>query len=86
MTNSQPSGRDLLAPEHRSVEGSKPGVIFLFCFAAFVTAGLGVLFLSQATIGVGLIAVGCFLAIIGRIIQAGAQHTAVMRALKPPQT
>jgi hypothetical protein len=39
---------------------------------------LGALFLSQATMGVGLVAGACFLAIWARILQAGAHHTDVM--------
>ena len=42
-------------------------------FFAIVVAGFGVLSLSQATIGVGLICLGCFIAILARIAQASQQ-------------
>ncbi len=42
----------------------------------------GLLFLSQATSGVGLIAFGCLLGIVARIIQAEAFEK--QRAKKPP--
>jgi hypothetical protein len=44
--------------------------------------GLGFLLASQATSGVGIIAIGIWLAIIGRIAQASAQHEDVMKALQ----
>ena len=41
---------------------------------AVVAALVGMLFLSQATAGVGLVALGCFFAIFTRIAQAHKQH------------
>ncbi|HOW74733.1 MAG TPA: hypothetical protein P5102_00825 [Candidatus Competibacteraceae bacterium] len=35
---------------------------------------VGTLFLSQATIGVGIICIGCFIGILARIAQASAHH------------
>ncbi|WP_158606133.1 hypothetical protein [Simplicispira hankyongi] len=53
--------------------------IFLVILGILVVIG-GILSLSQATLGVGLIAIGCFLAILARLAQAEAQHR---RALPP---
>lgn len=38
----------------------------------------GFLFISEATMGVGVIGFGCGLGILARIAQAGAQHKAAM--------
>jgi hypothetical protein len=45
-----------------------PILLTLSIFAA----GAGLLFLSQATAGVGLVAFGCWLAIVARLVQADA--------------
>lgn len=45
----------------------------LLILAVIVTA-IGFGFLSQATMGVGIIAIGCVLGILARIAQANAQH------------
>ena len=50
-------------------------------FAAFIVT-IGALLLSQATQGVGAIAVGLFLAVIGRVLQARAQHSELMKRLE----
>ena len=42
---------------------------------------VGALSLSQATMGVGIIAIGCFLAILARLAQAEVHH----RALSGPK-
>lgn len=84
-STTQPSGRDLLAPTAPHIEGVRP-ITVLLVLAGCGAVGLGLLFLSEATTGVGLIAAGCFLAIIARIAQASSHHRAVMRAredLKP---
>lgn len=44
--------------------------------------GMGFLVTSQATSGVSVIAIGIWLAIIGRIAQASAQHEDLMKALQ----
>lgn len=53
--------------------------------AYVVLAGLafviGIVFLSNATMGVGAIAAGCFFGIFARIAQADRQHRAVLKAL-----
>lgn len=41
---------------------------------AVLTGAAGLLFLSQATTGVGLIAFGCLLGILGRIAQAAVHQ------------
>lgn len=42
----------------------------LLVIAAFGAAVLGATLLSQATLGVGLIALACFVGIVARIVQA----------------
>lgn len=49
-------------------------VMGLLVLAAVVIAGLGILFLSGATAGVGLIALACLCAILARIAQAAYLH------------
>ena len=51
-----------------------PSSTILLILFGVVLVGLGVLMLSEATRGVGLISAGCFLAIWARILQAGAHH------------
>lgn len=48
-------------------------VVWLMFLAAVSAIG-GLLFLSQATAGVGMIAFGCFLGILGRVAQSHSQH------------
>jgi len=54
--------------------------IFLVILGLLVVLG-GILSLNQVTLGVGLIAIGCFLAILARLAQAEAQH----RKILPPK-
>jgi hypothetical protein len=54
--------------------------IFLVILGLLVVLG-GILSLTQATLGVGLIAIGCFLAILARLAQAEVQH----RKTLPPK-
>lgn len=54
----------------------------LLLLAALVSAGAGVLFLSNATSGVGLICVGCLFGVWARILQAGVHHREVIEALE----
>ena len=49
---------------------SGSGLVAAAVLASAVPVVLGTLALTQATAGVGVIAVGCWLAIIGRIMQA----------------
>ena len=46
----------------------------LLVVVAILAGGAGVMSLSQATLGVGLVAAGCLLAICARITQAHEQH------------
>jgi hypothetical protein len=65
--------------------GDSVGLIALVVFAVLFGLG-GLVFASQATAGVAAIAVGCLLAILARIVQAGRQHEEVMetrRQLSP---
>lgn len=45
-------------------------------FISMVAAAIGFASLSQATLGVGLIALACYLAILARLLQAGRYHHA----------
>lgn len=46
---------------------------------AILAVGYGLLSLSQATLGVGMIAIGCFVAILARLVQAAEHHRALSR-------
>lgn len=56
-----------------------PSSTILLLFLAVVAGGFGLLNLTQATLGAGLIALGCLLGIWARIHQAQAHHRDVMR-------
>lgn len=47
---------------------------------AILAGVVGVFSLSQATMGVGIIALGCLLGILARLAQAEAHQRALMRA------
>lgn len=51
---------------------------------AVVAAFVGLMLMSNATSGVGVIAFACFLLILARITQATEHHNAAMKAQKPP--
>lgn len=55
----------------------------LLLVASFVTTFFGLISLSQATSGVGGIAIGCLLAIVARIAQAGHHHKKLLEQLEP---
>lgn len=57
----------------------------VFVLAAIGLALLGSNWLTQATLGVGVIALGIFVAVLARIIQAGAAHAHVAALLKAQQ-
>lgn len=57
--------------------------VILVIFACIV-AMLGLLLMSQATAGVGVIGVACLLAILARLAQAQHHHQEAMRALHRP--
>lgn len=46
----------------------------------------GVLMLSQATLGVGLICVGCLSGILARIVQATVDHQQILERLRATET
>lgn len=46
----------------------------LLVIIAILAVVFGVLSLSQATMGVGIIAIGCFIAILARLAQAAEHH------------
>lgn len=48
---------------------------------AIIAGVIGVLMLSEATSGVGLVCLGCLLAVLGRILQASEHHRDAMRRL-----
>ncbi|MGS0516354.1 hypothetical protein ACQR5T_20955 [Xanthomonas oryzae pv. oryzicola] len=45
---------------------------------AILAVAIGVLSLSQATMGVGVIAIGCFIAILARLAQASEHNKAAI--------
>ena len=45
---------------------------------AILAVAIGVLSLSQATMGVGVIAIGCFIGILARIAQASEHNRAAI--------
>lgn len=45
---------------------------------ALLTVAIGVLSLSQATMGVGVIAIGCFIGILARLAQASEHNRAAI--------
>ncbi|WP_155292130.1 hypothetical protein [Xanthomonas vasicola] len=51
--------------------------VALVVIAVFAVA-IGVLSLSQATMGVGVIAIGCFIAILARLAQASEHNKAAI--------
>jgi hypothetical protein len=74
-------------PRMTTATGSRPEIVtagipagsIVLLLIALVVAALGFVSLTQATMGVGLIAVACLLGIIARIMQATAFHTEIMR-------
>lgn len=73
---SQPS-QPLMPPMDKVDKGVGWATISL-TLLSIPCAFLGVLQLSDATVGVGLIAVGCYFAILARMAQAG-DHRKLMR-------
>jgi hypothetical protein len=51
----------------------------LLVVIAVLTAIFGAASLSQATMGVGIICIGCFIAILARIVQASVQHNELLK-------
>lgn len=46
----------------------------VFILAAILAASVGIFLLSEATMGVGILALACFFGILARIAQADAHH------------
>lgn len=53
------------------------GVMLVFV-AVFIGLPLGLLMLSQATMGVGVLAASCLTAVVARMFQASAHHREAM--------
>lgn len=51
-------------------------------FLGLIVVVAGITMLSQATMGVGVIAIGCFLGICARIVQAGGHQRKTERLLE----
>ncbi len=54
----------------------------LLVIIALLVAFVGALFLTEATMGVGIICGACFLAILARITQASSQHEKLMKKIE----
>ena len=68
---------DMWAPE-----GTKSGFAIFLVFLAVIGGFLGLLFASQATMGVAFLAFSILLAVFARIVQANAHHAAMMKQLR----
>lgn len=69
------SGRALLATaDGQRLPATMPSSTMIALLFGFLLMAFGVLMLSEATRGVGLICAGCFLGVWARILQAGAHH------------
>jgi hypothetical protein len=53
----------------------------ILLIVAIGTTAIGCMMLSQATLGVGIVGSGCFLAILARMAQAQSHHQALMDRL-----
>jgi hypothetical protein len=71
-------------PEFARQQGSSVGrgLTILLILAAFGVAAIGLLFLSNATSGVGILSLACLLAICARIAQASAHHRELWTAIE----
>jgi len=56
-------------------------VLVVLAFLAFLAAAFGALSLSNATMGVGFICLGCLAAVGARIAQASAHHTELLKRM-----
>ena len=66
----------------RGAEGTKSALAIFLVFLSVVGGLLGLLFASQATMGVAFLAFSILLAVFARIVQANAHHAAVMKQLR----
>jgi hypothetical protein len=53
----------------------------LLALLAVAVAGIGALYLTQATTGVGIIGLACFLGILARLAQASGHHRELREAI-----
>lgn len=53
---------------------------------ALLVGIVGILFASQATMGVAIVGFACLLAIVGRIQQASVQHKELLGQIKDSRT
>lgn len=61
------------------------GLVWLLLFVgACAVVVIGLNYLTQATLGVGIVAVGCFLAVCARLVQAARYQGQVLKKLTPP--
>ncbi len=58
-------------------------MVSLLIVLAVIAGVIGIPMLSNATLGVGLIGLGCLFAILGRVAQAHHQHRELRAALTP---
>lgn len=55
---------------------------YFLIFLALLAAVAGIFMLTEATLGIGVIAMACFLGILARITQAGSHQNELKRELK----
>ena len=60
--------------------------MFLLMVLSVISLIIGLAMLTNATIGVGVIAVSCLFAIFARIAQASSHHEELMKSLKVEET
>lgn len=60
-------------------------LVAIFVILAICIVGFGALSLSQATAGVGIIAIGCFFGILARLAQASAHHDELKKLIAEPR-
>jgi len=75
-------GKTRLVPGAGARPTTVSGGAIVLILVAVVAAIVGAGSLSNATVGVGLMAAACLLAIFARIAQAGTHHREVMFAIK----
>lgn len=75
------------APPRRpdTSSGLLGGLAVLLLLAAIAVGAGGMLFVSEATLGVAIIALACLIAIIARLVQAAAHNRAVLAELQQRQ-
>jgi uncharacterized membrane protein (UPF0136 family) len=74
LTNSQ--------DEIRGVDSTHSAGAYFLLVLAFIGGLIGLLFSSQATSGVAILAFSILLAIVARILQANVHHAALLRQIR----